>query len=95
MIDNAYLERAAKDLKNRIGSLVVNSQTVPIKSISLSGREVVVTTEPVQGITQVSSIKLYDEQGGLITERITNLTVSDQQRLEFRFEFEVRSGESV
>ncbi|WP_019123714.1 hypothetical protein [Brevibacillus massiliensis] len=95
MIDNAYLMRAAEDLKTRIGSLVVNNQTVPIQSVTQDGRTIIVQTLSQQGITQVTSVKLYDEKGNLITERITNLTVSDQQRLEFRFEFEVRSGETI
>ncbi|QQE75227.1 hypothetical protein [Brevibacillus composti] len=90
MIDNAYLARAAEDLKNRIGSLVANNQTVPIQSVTRNGRTIVVETLSQQGITEVTSIRLYDEKGNLITERMPSITVADQQRLAFRFEFEVR-----
>lgn len=90
MIDNAYLERAAEDLKNRVGSLVVNNQTVPIQSVTRDGRSIIVQTLSQQGITEVTSIRLYDDKGNLITERAANITVADQQRLAFRFEFEVR-----
>ncbi|MED1850360.1 hypothetical protein P4V33_01710 [Brevibacillus borstelensis] len=90
MIDNAYLERAAEDLKNRIGSLVVNNQTVPIQRITREGRSIIVETLSQQGITQVTAIRLYDEKGNLITERAASITVADQQRLAFRFEFAVR-----
>lgn len=92
MIDNSYLERTAEDIKNRIGSLLVNNATIPIVSVTRNGREVVVTTDNQKGITQVASLKLLDDQGNLITERLPNLNVSDQQRLIFRFNFEVRSG---
>lgn len=94
MIDNAYLERAAEELKNNIGSLVVNNQTVPIQSVTRDGRSIIVQTLSQQGITQVTSVKLYDDKGNLITERAANITVTDQQRLAFRFEFEVR-GETL
>ncbi|MGN7470508.1 hypothetical protein [Brevibacillus sp. SAFN-007a] len=90
MIDNAYLGRAAEDLKNRVGSLVVNNHTVPIQSVTRDGRSIIVQTLSQQGITEVTSIKLYDDNGNLITERAANITVADQQRLAFRFEFEVR-----
>ncbi|HZG81497.1 MAG TPA: hypothetical protein VEZ13_12080 [Brevibacillus sp.] len=92
MIDDAYLARAAEDLKNRIGSLSVNNQPFPILGVTLNGREVIVNTESQQGITEVTSVKLFDEKGGLITERSTHIFVTDKQRLAFRFEFEVRSG---
>lgn len=95
MIDNAYLERAAADLSQRIGSLIVNSQTVEIKSVSRDGRMVRVVAQRAKGITKITSLKLLDEHGGLITERITNVEISDDQLLEFRFEFEVKGGESI
>lgn len=93
MINNAYLERTAEDIKNRIGSLVVNNQTIPIQSVTRNGKEVIVQTVNQQGITQVNSVQLFDEKGSLITERTTNIAVTDQQRLIFRFEFKVNGGE--
>jgi len=94
MINNAYLERAAEDLKNRIGSLIVNNQTIPILSVTRTGRQVIVATDNQKGITQVTSLKLLDDSGNLITERLPSLDVTDQQRLILRFTFEVRSGEA-
>nr|WP_236870972.1 hypothetical protein [Brevibacillus laterosporus] len=49
-------------------------------------------TESVKGIARVSSLKLYDEAGGLIAERKTDVPVSEGQRLEFRFDFAIREG---
>ncbi|MED1642171.1 hypothetical protein P4U99_02930 [Brevibacillus agri] len=92
MIDKAYLERTAGDLQQRVGSLVLNNQTVAIRSVTRNGTTVVVTTEPVVGITKVTSLRLLDERGGLITERAANLAVIDNQILEFQFEFSVRGG---
>jgi len=95
MISAEYLERAAEDLKNRIGSLVINNQTVPILNVTRKGRTVIVETLSQQGLTEVKSIRLFDEQGHLITEKETRITVADQQRLAFRFEFDVKGGESA
>lgn len=92
MIDQAYLERAAEDLQQRIGSLILNNQTVAIKSVMRNSTSVAVTTEPVVGITKVTLLRLLDERGELITERSANLSVIDNQILEFRFEFNVRGG---
>lgn len=92
MIDYTYLERAAGDLQQRIGSLVLNNQTIEISSVTRNGTAVAVMTEPVVGITKVTSLQLLDERGGLITERSTSLDVTDNQILEFRFDFSVRGG---
>ncbi|MGO0061838.1 hypothetical protein ACTID9_17725 [Brevibacillus fluminis] len=90
MIDNTYLQRAAIDLQQRIKTLVLNSQTVAVKTVTRSGNTITVVTGPVVGITKVASLKLLDERGGLITERKADLAVLDSQTLEFRFEFSVK-----
>ena len=92
MINTVYLERAADDLKSRIGSLLVNNETIPILSVTRNGSQVVVATDNRKGITHVTSLKLLDDQGNVITDRLPNINVADQQRLIFRFEFNVRSG---
>ncbi|MCR8939856.1 hypothetical protein O0555_21380 [Brevibacillus laterosporus] len=51
-----------------------------------------IRTESVKGITRVSSLRLYDEAGGLIAERQADVPVSEGQRLEFRFNFAIREG---
>lgn len=91
-MDQAYLTRAATDLSQRVSSLILNSQTVAIRDVQLTGSDLVVITEPVSGVTKVTSLKLLDEQGNLITERSTNLDVTDNQILEFRFQFGVRGA---
>lgn len=91
-MDAAYLERTAEDMRQRIGSLILNSQTVAIQSVTRSGVDLVVITEPVSGITKVASLKLLDERGGIITERTANLSVPDNQTLEFRFNFTVKGA---
>ncbi|TPG86832.1 hypothetical protein EEL32_12010 [Brevibacillus laterosporus] len=93
-MDKAYLERAAQDLSQRTSSLILNNQTVQLRSTKQDGNKVVVITEPVSGITKVSSLKLLDEAGNLITERTANVDVLSDQSLEFRFEFEVKGAKS-
>ncbi|MED2004694.1 hypothetical protein P4V86_15210 [Brevibacillus laterosporus] len=51
-----------------------------------------IRTESVKGIARVSSLRLYDEAGGLIAERQADVPVSEGQRLEFRFSFAIREG---
>ena len=91
-MDKAYLERATEDLAKRASSLILNNQTVQLRSIKQEGSKVIVITEPVIGITKVSSLKLLDDLGNPITERTANIDVLDDQSLEFRFEFEVRGA---
>ncbi|QDX95305.1 hypothetical protein EEL30_25255 [Brevibacillus laterosporus] len=93
-MDKAYLERAAQDLSKRTSSLILNNQTVQLRSTKQDGNKVVVITEPVSGITKVSTLKLLDEAGNLITERTANVDVLSDQSLEFRFEFEVRGAKA-
>ena len=93
-MDKAYLERTAQDLSQRTSSLILNNQTVQLRSTKQDGNKVVVITEPVSGITKVSSLKLLDEAGNLITERTANVDVLSDQSLEFRFEFEVKGAKS-
>ncbi|QIC07667.1 hypothetical protein GOP56_23045 [Brevibacillus sp. 7WMA2] len=89
-MDKAYLERVVEDLAKRASTLILNNQTVQLRSIKQEGGNVIVITEPVIGITKVSSLKLLDDLGNPITERTANIDVLDDQSLEFRFEFEVR-----
>ncbi|RFB31803.1 hypothetical protein [Brevibacillus sp. VP] len=93
-MDKAYLERVAEDLAKRASSLIVNNQTVQLRSAKTEGSKIVVITEPVIGITKVSSLKLLDEAGNLITGRTANVDVLSDQSLEFRFEFEVRGAKA-
>lgn len=89
-MDKAYLERVVEDLAKRASTLILNNQTVQLRSIKQEEGNVIVITEPVMGITKVSSLKLLDDLGNPITERTANIDVLDDQSLEFRFEFEVR-----
>ncbi|AUM66364.1 hypothetical protein C0R09_18590 [Brevibacillus laterosporus] len=91
-MDGRYLERIAEDIATRATSIVLNNQTVPIRNISRNGATVTIRTESVKGITRVSSLRLYDETGGLIAERQADVPVSEGQRLEFRFNFAIREG---
>jgi len=91
-MERDYLERTAEDLRLRVSSLILNNQTVGIEKVERLGSIVSVTTAPVRGIQKVSSVKLLDEKGGLITERLTNLQVIDEQILRFAFSFEVKGG---
>lgn len=90
MIETWYLERVAQDIASRATTVELNGQNIPIKSISTEGTKVTVLTEMVAGITQITSLRLLDEQGNVITQRTPHISVTDSQRLEFRFEFEVK-----
>ncbi|MED1786136.1 hypothetical protein P4V47_01185 [Brevibacillus laterosporus] len=91
-MDKAYLNRVAEDLAKRASTLILNNQTVQLRSVKQDGSKVVVITEPVIGITKVSSLKLLDDLGNPVTERTASIDVLDDQSLEFRFEFKVRGA---
>jgi len=93
-MDRSYLERAARDLRQRISSLLVNDQQVGIRKIEQLGTDVIVTTDQVSRITKITSVKLLDESDGLITQRTAHLDVPDGQIIEFRFQFAVK-GEAL
>lgn len=91
MIDQQYLERIAQDLLERITSAKLNGQEVPIVSKERGGTIIMVMTGRIEDQKKAEHIALYDEQGGVITERFSNLDVSANRSLDFRFEFEVTS----
>lgn len=94
MIEQAYLERAAQDIAARATTVELNSQPVTIKSITANGTTVTILTDMIAGTTQITSLRLLDELGQVITQRTPYINVTDSQRLEFRFEFEVKGGVS-
>ncbi|MBC1209460.1 hypothetical protein [Listeria booriae] len=89
MISKAYRERAALDLEGRIKKVTVNDINVPIKSITRSSNAVTVITDRSPTITQIKSVKIFDENNALITERSSQVDVRDSITLDFRFTFEV------
>ncbi|MBC6308107.1 hypothetical protein HCJ66_00940 [Listeria sp. FSL L7-1582] len=89
MISNVYRERAALDLEGRIKKVTVNDINVPIKSITRSSNAVTVITDRSPTITQIKSVKIFDENNALITERSSQVDVRDSITLDFRFTFEV------
>lgn len=93
MIETGYLERVAQDIVERAITVELNGQPVTIKSKTRNGATVTILTDMVAGITQITSLRLLDEQGNVITQRTPHISVTDSQRLEFRFEFEVKGGQ--
>lgn len=92
-MDAAYLERAAQDLYTRASTIVLNGeQAVPIQSIQRNGNQVTIMTQGIWGLTKITSLRLLDEQGNLITERKANFDVIDSQRAEFTFRFSIKGG---
>lgn len=89
MISKTYRERAALDLEGRIKKVTVNDINVPIKSITRSSNAVTVITDRSPTITQIKSVKIFDENNALITERSSQVDVRDSITLDFRFTFEV------
>ncbi|TPE70678.1 hypothetical protein [Halalkalibacterium halodurans] len=90
-MNQQYLERVAQDLLDRITLARLNGQEVPILSKERQGTIITVLTGRQEDQTKMEHIALYDEQGGVITERFSNLDVSANRSLDFRFEFEVTS----
>ncbi|MHA7766188.1 hypothetical protein [Bacillus atrophaeus] len=89
MITKAYRERTAADLKNRIQKVLLNGQETKIVELSIKGATVTVLTQREEDIKHINQIQIFDEADNVITERSTDLDVSDNRTLDFRFTFEV------
>ncbi|WP_406589931.1 hypothetical protein [Bacillus atrophaeus] len=89
MITKAYRERTAADLKNRIQKVLLNGQETKIVELSIKGTTVTVLTQREEDIKHINQVQIFDEADNVITERNTDLDVSDNRTLDFRFTFEV------
>ncbi|KAA6453901.1 MULTISPECIES: hypothetical protein [Bacillus] len=89
MITKTYRERTAADLKNRIQKVLLNGQETKIVELSIKGATVTVLTQREEDIKHINQVQIFDEADNVITERSTDLDVSDNRTLDFRFTFEV------
>ncbi|ADM37354.1 hypothetical protein ACT3UT_17185 [Bacillus spizizenii ATCC 6633 = JCM 2499] len=89
MISTIYRERTAADLKNRIDHVLLNGQKTEIVELSIDGATVTVLTKREEDIKHIETVQIVDELGNVITERKTDLDVSENRTLDFRFTFEV------
>ncbi|QWF73556.1 hypothetical protein KFF76_15065 [Bacillus subtilis] len=89
MIAQVYRERTAADLKNRISKVLLNGSETEIVELAIHGAVVTVLTQREEDIKHIKSVQILDEQNNVITERTTNLDVSNNRTLDFRITFEV------
>ncbi|MCW0121622.1 hypothetical protein [Bacillus subtilis] len=89
MITKVYRERTAADLKSRISKVLLNGNETKIVEITIQGAVVTVLTHREEDIKHIESVQVLDEQNNVITERKTDLDVSNNRTLDFRFTFEV------
>ncbi|MFC7799037.1 hypothetical protein ACFTRE_22220 [Bacillus subtilis] len=89
MISQVYRERTAADLKSRISKVLLNGDETEIVELTIQGAVVTVLTHREEDIKHIESVQILDEQNNVITERTTDLDVSNNRTLDFRFTFEV------
>ncbi|MGG1248585.1 hypothetical protein [Bacillus spizizenii] len=89
MISKVYRERTAADLKNRISKVLLNGNETTIVELTIQGAVVTVLTQREEDIKHIKSVQVLDEQNNVITERTTNLDVSNNRTLDFKITFEV------
>ncbi|KIO59858.1 hypothetical protein MOC47_05755 [Bacillus spizizenii] len=89
MITQLYRERTAADLKNRISKVLLNGNETKIVELTIQGAVVTVLTQREEDIKHIKSVQILDEQNNVITERTTDLDVSNNRTLDFRITFEV------
>nr|WGD93044.1 hypothetical protein P5629_02795 [Bacillus subtilis] len=89
MITQVYRERTVADLKSRISKVLLNGKETKIVEITIQGAVVTVLTHREEDIKHIESVQILDEQNNVITERTTDLDVSNNRTLDFRFTFEV------
>ncbi|MBY0128317.1 hypothetical protein [Bacillus subtilis] len=89
MITQLYRERTAADLKNRISKVLLNGNETKIVELTIQGAVVTVLTQREEEIKHIKSVQILDKQNNVITERTTDLDVSNNRTLDFRITFEV------
>ncbi|MCK8098987.1 hypothetical protein MTN95_06250 [Bacillus sp. 2CMS4F] len=89
MITQLYRERTAADLKNRISKVLLNGNETKIVELTIQGAVVTVLTQREEDIKHIKSVQILDEQNNVITERTTDLDVSNNRTLDFSITFEV------
>lgn len=89
MITQVYRERTAADLKNRISKVLLNGNETEIVELTIQGAVVTVLTQREEDIKHIKSVQILDDQNNVITERTTDLDVSNNRTLDFRITFEV------
>ncbi|MEK5212304.1 hypothetical protein NYE56_12700 [Bacillus sp. FSL R5-0603] len=89
MITQLYRERTAADLKNRISKVLLNGNETKIVELTIHGAVVTVLTQREEDIKHIKSVQILDDQNNVITERTTDLDVSNNRTLDFRITFEV------
>ncbi|MEC3639755.1 hypothetical protein [Bacillus halotolerans] len=89
MISQVYRERTAADLKSRISKVLLNGNETEIVELTIQGAVVTVLTHREEDIKHIESVQVLDEKNNVITERTTDLDVSNNRTLDFRFTFEV------
>ncbi|MCP6730585.1 hypothetical protein [Bacillus subtilis] len=89
MITQLYRERTAADLKNRISKVLLNGNETKIVELTIQGAVITVLTQREEDINHIKSVQILDEQNNVITERTTDLDVSNNRTLDFRITFEV------
>ncbi|MED3383350.1 hypothetical protein P4394_00815 [Bacillus subtilis] len=89
MITQLYRERTASDLKNRISKVLLNGNETEIVELTIQGAVVTVLTQREEDIKHIKSVQILDDQNNVITERTTDLDISNNRTLDFRITFEV------
>ncbi|MGY0433613.1 hypothetical protein ACWYID_13165 [Bacillus rugosus] len=89
MITQLYRERTAADLKNRISKVLLNGNETKIVELTIQGAVITVLTQREEDIKHIKSVQIFDEQNNVITDRTTDLDVSNNRTLDFRITFEV------
>lgn len=89
MISTIYRERTGADLKSRIHHVPLNGHETEIVELTIDGAKVTVLTKREEDIKHIETVQIVDELGNVITERKTDLDVSENRTLDFRFTFEV------
>ncbi|KIN37624.1 hypothetical protein B4070_2583 [Bacillus subtilis] len=69
--------------------MLLNGDETEIVELTIQGAVVTVLTHREEDIKHIESVQILDEQNNVITERTTDLDVSNNRTLDFRFTFEV------
>ncbi|WP_096201883.1 hypothetical protein [Bacillus sp. FJAT-45350] len=95
MIDPMYLQQVAQDISDRTEKVLLNGQEVSILSKKVENTAFFLKTGNISGVTRIESLELRDNAGKSIQKKQSDINVPSEEVLEFKFEIEVREGEST
>lgn len=90
MITTAYLEMTAQDIHDRTDKVMLNGVEVVIESMELDGTNLLITTEQIEDLEEITLIELVAADSTVIISKAASLELSEDEHVSIVIEANVR-----